>query len=66
MKGNMQLKVANVWCPVMGETVELSIGGVVQGALICGKVVDCSREDCTKTSNPNCRLGKEMLVKLDR
>jgi hypothetical protein len=66
MGQNTQLRVVNVWCPAIGETVELSIGGVVQGALICGKVVDCSRENCRKTSHPNCKLGKEMLVKLDR
>jgi hypothetical protein len=66
MGQNTQLRVINVWCPAIGEIVELSIGGVVQGVLICGKVVDCSREDCKKAKLLNCRLGKDMLVKLDR
>jgi hypothetical protein len=66
MKPTLDLRVINVWCPAIRETVELSIGGVVQGTLICGKVVDCSREDCNKTGHPNCKLGKEIMVRLDK
>jgi hypothetical protein len=65
MKRGMHLRVVNVWCLAIGETVELSIGGVVQGTLICGKVVDCSRENCKKTRHLNCRIGKQIMVKLD-
>jgi hypothetical protein len=60
-----ELKVAHVYCPVAGEMVELTIGGLVEGSWICGKVVDCSKQDCTRAKDPRCRLNKEMLVRLD-
>jgi hypothetical protein len=60
-----EFKVAHVYCPCVKEMVELTIGGLIQGAIICGKVVDCSKQDCTRAKDPRCRLNKEMLVRLD-
>jgi hypothetical protein len=58
-------KIVKVYCPALGEMIELTIGGLIRGAIICGKVVDCSKHDCTKAKNPRCRLAKEIMVRLD-
>jgi hypothetical protein len=60
-----EFKVAHVYCPCVKEMVELTIGGLVQGAIICGKVVDCSKIGCRRAKDHRCKLNKEMLVRLD-
>jgi hypothetical protein len=60
-----EFKVAHVYCPVVGGMVELTIGGLVQGSIICGRVVDCSKQDCIRAKDPRCKLNKEIMVRLD-
>jgi hypothetical protein len=60
-----EFKVAHVYCPCVKEMVELTIGGLVQGSIICGKVVDCSKQDCTRAKDPRCKLNREIMVRLD-
>jgi hypothetical protein len=58
-------KIVRVYCPAVGEMVEYTIGGLLRGAIICGKVVDCSKHNCTKAKDPRCRLAKEIMVRLN-
>jgi hypothetical protein len=59
------IRGVKVWCSVAREVVELTIGGVVVGDLILGKVVDCGKTECVRAKDPGCLLGKTMLVRVD-